>query len=609
MENGLTVIDTTDTDLALYLGYYEESVDASRAAREKAERDRDYYDGKQLTTEEYAELQKRGQPPIALNVIRARVDYLQGLEKKQRADPKGYPRNPEDQEAADAFTDGLRYAADAADYQSCRSQVWKNITVEGYGGLELTVVEDGQGDYEFEAETVPWDRIVYDPHSTKADFSDAKYVGQVLWMDENDALERALSNGADEATAWAAIGATLSQVESGNTFDDKPKDTIWGDAKRKRVRICVMWVRKGRDWWVVEFTRGGILSEMESPFRTKKGESLCLLVLESAYIDRDNNRYGVVRDLIDPQDEINKRRSKALHLVNTAGVIADAGAVADKDQARRELARPDFYIETTPGAHFEVVRQVELAAGQTQLGQQAMAYVMQSGPNAALLGKGTEDQSGRAIEAQQAGGLIELGDLMDALRRFDRRVYKLLASLMQQFWTAERWIRVTDDELAPRYVGLNVPQVQDGPLGPQQVGVQNNVAELDLDIIIGDAPDTINNSVEAYQALTQAIGQAAQGGLPPPLVAIMIKAHPALPTRLKKELLDALEALGQPNPQAEQQQAEVAQFAKDKAMAELEETRAKTFKTIAEGEKAAREADQPQFMPVPTGDSIGPIAA
>lgn len=600
MENGLTVMDADETELRTYLGYYEESVEASRTAREKAERDRDYYDGKQLTTEEHAELQRRGQPPIAFNVIRARVDYLQGLEKKQRADPKGYPRNPEDQQGADAFTDGLRYAADAADYQGVRSMVWKNITVEGYGACELSVIEDGRGDYEFTAEHVPWDRLIYDPHSTKADFTDAKYLGQVIWLDEADALDRAIANGADEATAAAAITHTLTNIETGNTYDDKPNDTIWADAKRKRVRICVMWVRKGADWWIVEFTRGGILSEMVSPYRSKKGESLCLLVLESAYIDRDNNRYGVVRDLIDPQDEINKRRSKALHLVNTAGVIADQGAVADKDLARRELARPDFYIETTPGQRFEIVRQVELAAGQTQLGQQAMAYVMQSGPNAALLGKGTEDQSGKAIEAQQAGGLIELGDLMDALRRFDRRIYKLMASLMQQFWTAERWIRVTDDEMAPQYVGLNVPQLDEWG---RPVGIENNVAELDLDIIVGDAPDTINNSVEAYQALTQVLGMAGQ--VPPPVLRLVIEAHPGLPTRRKKQLLDMLEQMmGQPDP-AQQAQTQMQQ---ERAAADLEQVRATTFKTVAEGERAARQAEEPQF-PAPAGYPIQPIAA
>ena len=102
--------------------FFEEAEEASWEAREKSERDRDYYDGKQLTPDEYDTLRKRGQPPIALNVIRSRVDYLKGLEKQQRRDPKAYPRNPADEEAADAFTDGLRYVAEEVDYPAHRSR-------------------------------------------------------------------------------------------------------------------------------------------------------------------------------------------------------------------------------------------------------------------------------------------------------------------------------------------------------------------------------------------------------------------------------------------------------------------------------------------------------
>lgn len=575
-----------ESGLSLYVQHYTEAVEATITAREKSERDRDYYDGKQLTVEEEAELRRRGQPPIALNVIRARVDYLQGLEKRQRGDPKAYPRNPEDQGAADAFTDGLRYVADKADYATVRSALWKNIVIEGFGGVELAVEPRGD-DYEIVARHVPWDRIYYDPHSSKADFSDARYIGQVLWLDEDEALERAMANGADEEEARRVIETTYSLIDKGDTYDDKPR-IHWADPKRKRVRVCVEWCKKGGVWHVVEFTRGGILSEMESPYRTKDGESLCLMVLESAYVDRDNNRYGVVRDLIDPQDEINKRRSKALHLVNVRQVIADDGAVDDVEKARRELARPDGWITKVPGLDLQIANNTELAASQTALAQQAMAYVMQSGPNAALLGKGTEDQSGRAIEAQQAGGLIELGDLMDALRRFDRRVFKLFAHLIQQFKTAEWWVRVTDDELAPQYVGLNVPQMVETPFGPQMVGIENNVAELDMDVIVSDAPDSINNSVEAYSALGEVLQMAAQ--VPQPILRVMIEAHPALPTRRKKQLLDMLEQQQQPDPAQQELQARGAQ-------AQVMKMEAEAFRAHAQGEAAVARAQQPQVIP------------
>ena len=62
----------------------------------------------------------------------------------------------------------------------------------------------------------------------------------------------------------------------------------------------------------------------------------------------------MVRGLISLQDEINKRRSKALHLLSVRQVIAEQGAVPDVDKARREVAKPDGFIEVMPGLKFEI---------------------------------------------------------------------------------------------------------------------------------------------------------------------------------------------------------------------------------------------------------------
>lgn len=566
---------------AKHLRYYEEAEEATLEARQKSERDRDYYDNKQWTSDEAEALRARGQPVIAFNVIKSRVDYLLGLEKQQRRDPKAYYRNDPDQPAADAFTAGLRFAGDAADYPAKRTKAWKHIVVEGYGGVELYVEPDAI-DYALKINVVPWDRIIFDPHSSSDDFADARYMGQVLWMDLDEALEKY----GEEARA--VLESTLTEGNKpGETFDDKPKWTVWSDTKRKRVRIVSMWCREAGEWYWSDFTRAGELDGGPSPYVDENGKSLCPLIIESAHVDRDNNRYGEVRHLVDPQDEINKRRSKALHQSVSRGVIADHGAVDDVAKARKELARPDFYIEKMPGADFDVVDGIQLAAGQAALLQDAMAYIQQAGPNAALMGKGTEDQSGRAIEAQQAGGLVEMGDLIDTLRRFDQRVFQMLANMMRQFWTAERWIRVTDDELAPQAVGLNVVEVDEYGQPVQQ----NAVAQMDVDIIVGDAPNVITMQGEAYQAFMQSLPQLAQ--MPPAFAKIAIKVNPALTTQQKREIIDALEQMQAPNPMAEAQ----AQMAQDRATAEVENIRAQAFQRVAQGEAAAMRASQPQYPP------------
>jgi hypothetical protein len=573
--------------LAKLIGYFEEAEEATLDARTKSERDRDYYDGKQWTADETAELKKRGQPAIAFNVIKSRVEFLLGLEKQQRRDPKAYYRNQPDEPTADAFTSGLRFAAESADFQAKRSRAWKNMVVEGYGGVELYAEPDSI-DYALKMNAIPWDRIVYDPHASQEDFSDARYLGQVLWMD----LEEAVEKYGEEARA--VLETTLAgSPRPGETYDDKPKWSVWGDPKRKRVRVVSLWHKEGGRWFWCEFTKGGELSYGESPYRTKEGESLCPIILESAHVDRENNRYGEVRHLVDPQDEVNKRRSKALHQSVSRGVIAEAGAVEDVAKTRKELARPDFYVEVMRDARFEVVDGIQLASGQAALLNDAMSYIAQAGPNSALLGKGVESQSGRAIEAQQSGGMVEMGDLLDALRRFDQRVFQMLACMMQQFWTAERWIRVTDDELSPQAVGLNVAQVDEYG---NPVGAENAVADMDVDIIIADAENVITMQGEAYQAFVTTLPLLGQ--MSPQFAQIAVKTHPALTSNQKREILQVLEEMAQPNPEAQAAQQAQMQMAQDSAAAELEKTRAEAFKSMAQGEEIASRSMAPMYPPM-----------
>jgi hypothetical protein len=629
-----------DQLLAQLIDWYEAAEDSSVTAREKSERDRDYVDNKQLTEDEVRKLEARGQPAIVLNVIRSRAAFMSGMEKKQRRDPKAYPRNnPNDVAAAEAFTDGMRYVVDAADYLTQRSAAFKNIAIEGFGGVELAAVPKRNGDIEITISHSPWARLFFDPHSEKPDFSDARYRGMVLWMDLDEALERAVAGGADEKHAREILETTLTRTPwRGATYEDKPRHRVWGDRNRKRVRIVMMWYRKRGVWTYCEFTQAGVLFSNEAPYVDQDGESYCPWVWDSANVDRDNNRYGEVRHLIDPQDEINKRRSKALHQAVSRGVIASSGAVDDVNKTRRELARPDFYIELTPGAdRFDVVDGVQLAAGQAALLQEAMAYIMQAGPNAAMLGKGVEDQSGRAIEAQQAGGLIEQSDLMDVLRRFDRRVFTIIAYMIKQFKTAEWWVRVTDDDEAPRWVGLNQPmltEVESGETRPEtewrqlidageQVGQlvpaqdpesgepvrHNDVARLDMDILVSDAPESITLEGEAYKALLDLLATIIGKGLPPAVLKLAIEMHPGLPAKRKKQLLDMLEELAKPQEKSPEQQA-AEQRAREMEEAKIADTRAAAYSKLTQGEermaRIAGVAAQPPRPEMGPGLTDGP---
>ena len=296
--------------------------------------------------------------------------------------------------------------------------------------------------------------------------------------------------------------------------------------------------------------------------------------MQSAYVDRDNKRFGVVRDLISPQDEINKRRSKALHLLSTRLVITETGAVEDEDKARREVAKPDGFITVTPGMRFEIAQTADLAAGQMKLLEHATQEMQASGPNASMSGTDDKELSGRAILANQAGGAAQNEPTADSLRYWSRNVYEMIWMGARQYWNAEKWVRVTDDLGTIKWVGINRPvtladelaampeaqrsqamqrlQIQpNDPRLQQVIRVENDISDLDVDITVAEGQNIPTLEAENFQTLVQLA--SLQPGLIPGEVLIA-----ASNLRNKDQLLDLMKQHQQAQAQTQQQAAQLA---------------------------------------------------
>lgn len=581
--------------------WFTDAEDATQEAREESERDRDYYDNHQWTRAEIEALKKRKQPVITINRIQRKVDYLLGVEMKQRTDPKAYPRTPHEEEAANAATDGLRYVADEQRFNQTRSGVWKNMMIEGFGGAEVGVERDPRGRYRVTVKRIPWDRLWYDAHSRAEDFSDARHLGMVVWMDIDEAKET--YPGREEI-----LTATLDSGTPGQTYDDRPRYAIWADAKRRRVRVISAYYRRGGVWWFCTFTKGGFLVDpAPSPYLDEYGQPECPLILRAAYVDRENRRYGLVRSMISLNDEINKRRSKALHLLSVRQTKGEQGAVEDINKMKAELAKPDGHVETVPGLDWEILPTGDMATAQFSLLQHATAEMDLAGPNAAMAGKDPRQQSGRAILAQQQGGFVELEMLADGLRQWSREVYEAIWHRIRQFWTEETWIRVTDEEEKLRWVGFNVPVTlgeRIGQMPPDQqammmqrygivpgdprlnmvVETQNQAAEIDVDILIEEGPDVVTLQSETFESLSN----LAQAGVQIPLEMLV----EAAPLRNKQKLLERMKEDQEKQAQAQQQMAERAmQMQQAETQANIGKTQADTVDKMASAQQRQADAE------------------
>lgn len=572
----MTVMDDSLGHLSL-VRHFEEAFDQTQDERADAERDRDYYDNKQLTAEEEEALRKRGQPIVIDNRIGPKVDALQGHLERMRSDPKAYPRTPKHEQEAESITDALRFVCDKSQFSEIESEAADNLLVEGIEAATVTVKMVGE-EPDIRITHVPWDRFYRDPHSRKRDFSDAQYMGVVLWMDEDEALEQ--FNGKD-----AIISACYTSSEEAGTYDDRPA-VSWSDRSRKRIRVLQhRFKHKGR-WHTAIVCKGGFLRDPQvSPYEDEDGTPQCDLIATSAYVDRENRRYGVARRHISPQDEINKRKSKALHLLNSRQIIAEDGAVLDMAQAKRELAKPDGIVVVTPGMRFEPVDQQGLVMGQFQLLQEAKASIDSSGVNPAIEGDASAP-SGRAQEMLLQNGLAEMSKVFKAHKSWRLAIYRQVWYRVRQYWTSEKWIRVTDDEKNMRWVALNKPvtrgeqmleqmrqeaeqggqplppdieqQIMADPMMQQQVAVKNSVSELDVDVILDEGPDSITIQSEQYQGLIE-LKKSDPAAIPTRLII------EASSLRNKDKLFEHLDKGGVP-PELQQQMQEM-----QKALQEAEQ--------------------------------------
>lgn len=585
-------VESKDDLLSRLVRDFDAWWEATTDERAEAIESRDYYDGKQWTEEEARTLKLRKQPVLTDNKLKDKIDYMIGLEINARTDPKAFPRTPQHVEDAEAITDALRYVGDDQDFHKTRSDVAENIFVEGMGGTEV-YVKSTKGGIDVCIKRNRYERCFWDPHSSERDFSDARYRGTFVWMD----IEAAEERWPERSEIWESCLAEASGAST-ESDGDRPEDTVHLDRQRRRVRIIEEYFLKGGVWHRAKFFKRGWIEEVEvSPFQNDEGDPEHPYSWGSAYVDKDNRRYGVIRRWKSLQDEINHRRSKSLHLLNTNQVVMEDGAVDDVQKLRMELAKPDGVIVRTPGMDLEISKNLDLSAGHFQMMQQAIEALAIVGPKAITNVSAT--QSGRAKQLDRQSDALELGRLFDHLRYLQKNTYVKVWNRIKQYWTAEKWVRIRDDEGAPRFVALNQPitaaelyqaALQSGQpvpielarmaqLSPSQpVGKRNDVTAIDVDIIIDEMPDVVTLQDEQFQNL---VTLAQAGVIFPPDVYL-----DASNLRNKKALKEKL--TGGEDPQAQAAAKAAAEMQQRAALAEIS-------KTEAEAEKAKQDAAQTQI--------------
>lgn len=615
------------------LGWYYLERDKQSANRLEMAIDADFYDGEQWDSEDAAILRDRGQMPLVFNEIAPMIDWLIGTERRMRVDWNVLPREKDDVDGADIKKKVLKYVSDVNGVVMARSRAFGDSVKAGIGWTDDGARDDPTKDILY-SKYEDWRCVIHDSSSYDMDLGDARYLFRWRWVDEDVACMM-FPDRADRIKASAEDASMFSLYDEDEWYLGEKFEASGGssflagaavDTSRRRVKLIECQYRmpvkcqlvsdgphKGSIYQpsdtalnnailssggatIVDrvmmrmhfavFTETDLLAVSVSPYRFN---DFTLTPYWCYRRSRDRLPYGPIRRVRSIQQDLNKRASKALFLASSNQVIAETGAVEDPNVAAEEAARPDGYIEVRPGKRFEINRDYQGAGSQVDmLKLDAQAIQKSVGINNENLGRQTNAISGAAIEARQSQGSVSTTE------PFDNQLFAIqcqgrkMLSLIEQFYTEERVIRLTGAKGKIDWVEVNQPeQMADGT-----VRWLNDITARQADFVVSeqDYAGTLRQVMfDSLQAIVKKL---------PPEVGLKLYSiamqYSDLPNA--DEIVEQLRKItGEPDPdkelspeeqqkqmQNQAMQEEAMQMQREMALAALEEQKAKAAKLQAE---------------------------
>jgi hypothetical protein len=471
--------------------------------------------------------------PLVYNEVAPMVDWIIGTERRARVDWKVLPRTEDDVQAADVKTKVLKYTSDVNRVPFARSQAFGDAVKAGVGWLDDGARDDPTQEVLY-SRYQDWRCVLWDSTSYELDLSDARYIFRWRWVDLDIAEAMFPTRAAQLRMAAEETGFNTDSNEEEDTWvasSDPNLSSRTGrlvsqgagmmvDAKRQRVKIIeAQWREPARVTVVADgpfkgaavtrgdrmlgdavaqggyglidkvmmrvhmavFTEASMLAVGASPYRHNR---FTLTPIWCYRRGRDRMPYGIIRRVRDIQQDLNKRASKALFMLNTNQIIADEGAVADPNLARDEADRPDGYIEKKPGKEFLIRRDTDQATGQIQMMTLAGQTIQKSaGVAQENMGRQTNAVSGEAIKARQLQGSVVTTEPFDNLRLAVQVQGEKQLSLSEQFYTQPKVIRLTGAKGALEWVRVNQPEL----MSDGSVRILNDICSSMADFIVSEA--------------------------------------------------------------------------------------------------------------------------
>jgi hypothetical protein len=495
-----------------------------------------YYRGEQWDEFDQQQLDDQGRPALTINTILPTINAVLAEQSTKKADIQFKPRGGGNQDIADVLTQVYAQIADNNKLDWVEQQVFSDGLIQDRGWFDVRIdfSDHIQGEVRIEAKD-PLD-VLIDPDAKHYDPRTWNEIFETKWMSIDEIEEVYGQKQADQLRMLAETGTTLGadsmefeEERYGDTDEYNYGQQYPGDPENARmlrsIRVierqyyrlkdCIFyvdpvtgdkrevpynWNKKKREQFADTFGLEIIEKKMRKVRWTVTADTVVLFDDWSPYAHftlvpyfpyfRRGNPFGMVRNLLSPQEQLNKITSQELHIVNTtanSGWIVENGSLSGMtaDDLEEHGAETGLVLEfnrgSTPPAK---IPPNQIPTGLDRLGQKAAQNIKQiSGISEAMLGMDSPEVSGVAIAQKQNRGSLLLQVPLDNLAKTRQYLAEKILQLVQAYYTEERIIQVTDEQ--DPYKSRQKLRVNE--MTPEGE-IINNLTLGEYDVVVGTAP-------------------------------------------------------------------------------------------------------------------------
>jgi hypothetical protein len=465
---------------------YEDAYLAWDSFYPQADKDLRFFLGDQWDETEKRALHSEGRNTFVFNRIRPVVNMITGYQRQHRLSSVVAPVENSDQKTADQLSQCMLHVMNYGDGYRTISDCFGGACKTGWNlaSIWMDYRDDPiNGDIKFSRE--PWSGFITDPYLTKLDFSDCAYIMRRKYLSA-DLVASLLPGQEKDVYRLQQCGWSRDDKFTWLPYQRQPAgqelmayNEFYRQKWEQQEILVDMETGEFRDWDAGD----GLFQQLkainpsfELSTRQKKYVERVVIVNDEV-MREDINPYGLdeypfvpftaiwepesddwslktqslIRCMIDPQREANKRRSQMTDLLDSqinSGYIATEGSVVNPRSLFQSSQGKVIWRarDAAPGS-IEKIPPAQIPPSMFQLQQQFDADIKEiAGVNDAAFGvMESGNESGVLTMLRQGAALTNLQDVFDNLRFSQKYMSQKALKLIQQ-WTPQKVQRIINQE-------------------------------------------------------------------------------------------------------------------------------------------------------------------